>query len=129
MPSRCKGSSDRQVIIMGSFLSGLSSAVSALTRFVLGDANRSAVPIHPRDLKVRNFASPKPESAGDETDKSRLEILWRWEGSTRFQQEFELAVGENILVGMPSRERPAMSICPFRRRLIMMGHPWASSCW
>jgi len=55
---------------MRSFLSGLSSAVPTPTRFVVWDANRSTVPVHPLGLKVCYFTSSKPEAA-------RIDILLR----------------------------------------------------
>jgi hypothetical protein len=111
------------VVVVGGFLLGLSSAVSTLARFTLWDAKRSPVPVHPRSLKVCDLASAKPESACDETDEPRLEVLWRWKARTRFQQEFELAVGEDILMGMSSCERPPMTLGPSSRGLILMRHP------
>jgi hypothetical protein len=111
------------VVVVGGFLLGLSSAVSTLARFTLWDAKRSPVPVHPRSLKVCDLASAKPESACDETDEPRLEVLWCWKRRTSFQQEFELAVGEDIFVGVPSGERPPMAICPFSRRLVVVRHP------
>jgi hypothetical protein len=126
MPSGGKRSPDREVVVVSGFLLGLSSAVSALTRFMLGDAKRSPVPVHPRSLKVCDLASAKPESACDETDEPRLEVLWCWKRRTSFQQEFELAVGEDILVGVPSCERPPMAIRPSSRRLVVMRHPYSS---
>jgi hypothetical protein len=123
MPAGGKRSPDREVIVVGSFLSGLSSAVSTLARFMLRDAKRSPVPVHPRSLKVRNLASAKAESARDETDEPRLEVLWRWKARTRFQQEFEQAVGENFLVGVSSCERLPMTIDPSSRGLVVMRHP------
>jgi hypothetical protein len=85
MPARGKRSSDGEVVVVGGFLSGLSSAVPTLARFILGDAERSSVQIHLRGLKVHNLARPKPESTRDETDEPRLEVMWRWERLTRFQ--------------------------------------------
>jgi hypothetical protein len=123
MPARGKRSLDGEVVVVGGFLLCLSSAVSAPARFMLGDAKRSPVPVHPRSLKVRNLASAKPESPCDETDEPRLEVLWGWKAPTRFQQEFELAVGEDILVGMSSCERPPMTNGPSSRGLVVMRHP------
>jgi hypothetical protein len=105
------------------FLSGLSLAVSALARFVLWDPNGASVPVHPRALKVRNLASSKAESACHETNESCFKVIWRRKAWTRFQQEFELAVSEDILVGVPSRERPPMTISPFCFGLVVMRHP------
>jgi hypothetical protein len=85
MPARGKRSPDGEVVVVGGFLLGLPSAVSTLAWFMLRDAKRSPVPVHPRSLKVRNLASAKPESARDKTDEPCLEVLWRWERRTRFQ--------------------------------------------
>jgi hypothetical protein len=126
MPARAKRSPDGEAIVVGGFLLDLSSAVSALTRFILADARRSPVPAHPRSPKACDLASAKPESAHDETDEPRLEVLWCWKLVRRFQQEFELAVGEDILVGVPSCERPSMAIRPSSRRLVVTRHPYPS---
>ena len=123
MPPRRDGIRDGQIIVVGGLLSSLSSAVPTPTRLALWDANRSAVPVHPCGLKMCDLASAKPESACDETDESRLKIVWRWKACTRFQQEFELAVGEDILMGVSGRERPPMTIRPFSRGLVVMRHP------
>jgi hypothetical protein len=78
MPARAKRSADGEVVVVSGFLLGLSSAVSALTRFMLGDAKRSPVPVHPRRLKVRNLTSAKPESTREETNESCFEIVRCW---------------------------------------------------
>jgi hypothetical protein len=49
---------------------------------------------------MRDFTCPEPESPGGETDESRLEGVGLWQCRTRFQEEFELAVGEDIFVGV-----------------------------
>ena len=105
---------------MGSFLLGLTSAVPALARFVLGDTNRAAVPVHPCGLEVCNLPSTKPESACDETDESRFKIVWCWKGCACFQQEFELAVSKDIFVSMSSRECLAMPISPLSSKLLVV---------
>ncbi|MFB6206745.1 MAG: hypothetical protein ABEJ05_09505 [Haloglomus sp.] len=56
--------SDGQVVVVGSFLLGLSSAVSALTRLVLGNTDRSAVPVH-RTIKAEALTLEVGEEAGD----------------------------------------------------------------
>jgi hypothetical protein len=123
MPARGKRSPDGEVVVVGGLLLSLPSAVSALARFMLGDAKRSPVPVHPLSLKVGNLASAKPESPRDETDEPRLEVPWRWKCRTSFQQEFKLAVGEDILVGMSSCEGPPTTIGPSSRGLVVMRHP------
>jgi hypothetical protein len=123
MPPRRDGILNRQTIVVDGLLAGLASAVPALARFVLWDANRPAVPVYPRCLEMCDFASPKPESACDETNESRFEIVWRREGCARFQQQFELPVSEYILVGVPSRERLSMAVCPSRYGLVVVRHP------
>jgi hypothetical protein len=70
-----------------------------------------------------DFARSKPESACNETDESCFEIVWRWEPCTRFQQQLKLPVGKDILVGVSSRERPPMTICPFSCGLVVVRHP------
>jgi hypothetical protein len=69
---------------------------------VLWDTNRSAIPVHPRSLEVRDFTGAESESSRDETDEPRLEIIWLWECRTCFQEDLELAIGENVFVGVPS---------------------------
>ena len=107
---------------MGHFLFGLTSAVPALARFVLWNANCAAVPVYPRRLEVCNLPSTKPEPACDETDESRFKIVWCWKGCTCFQQELELAVSKDIFVSMSSCERLPMPVSPFISGLIVMRH-------
>jgi hypothetical protein len=79
VPPGRDGILDREIIIVGGLLPSLSSAVSTPAWFVLRNANRASVPVHPRGLEVGDFAGSKPESACDETDESRFEIVGRWE--------------------------------------------------
>jgi hypothetical protein len=123
MPPRRYSILDRQTTVVDSLLPGLAPTVPALARFVLWDANRPAVPVHPRCLEMCDFASPKPESSCDETDEPCFEIVWRREACARFQQQFELPVSEYILVRVPSCERPPMAICPFSCGLVVVRHP------
>jgi hypothetical protein len=77
MPARAKRSLDGEVVVVGGFVLCLSLAVSILAQVILSDTKRSLVPVHPRNLEVRDLASVEAESARDETDKSRLKPLWR----------------------------------------------------
>ena len=123
MPAGRDGDFDREVIIMGRFLSSLSSAVPTPTWFVLWDANHSTVPVHPLGLKVCYFTSAKPEAARNKTDKSCFKVVRRWKCRTRFQKEFELAIGEDIFMRVSGCEGPSMTVRTFSCRLVVVRHP------
>lgn len=89
---------------MDGFLPGPSWAVPTATRFVLWNANRASGPVHPRGLEAGDLTGPRSESACCETDESSFEIVRCWKPRTGVQREFELPVGEDIIVGVPGGE-------------------------
>lgn len=50
------------------------------------------------------------QAAGDQTDKPCLEVSGMRQGGTRLQQQFELAVSKDILVGVAGGECLAMPV-------------------
>ena len=78
MPPRGEGVLDGQLVGAGGFLSGLPSAVPTPTWLVLWDTDRSAIPVHPRGLEMRDFTGAEAESTSREANESRLEGVGLW---------------------------------------------------
>ena len=120
VPPRGEGVLDGQLVGASGFLSGLPSAVPTMTWLVLWHTDRSAIPVHPRGLEMRDFTGTDPESPGGETDESRLEVVRLRQCRTRFQEEFELAVGEDVFVGVSGGECLSVTCGPLGGRLVVM---------
>jgi hypothetical protein len=71
---------------------------------------------------MRDFTGAEAESTSREASESRLEGVGLWQCRTRLQEEFELAVAEDVFVGVSGGECLSVTGGPLGGRLVVMRH-------
>ena len=127
MPTRCDGGGFGELFTVIGFLAGLPLAIPTLTRLMLGNPDECAVPIDPSGSEVRDLPGPEAEAAPEQTDEPRLEATWGGQLPAGLQQEFELAVVQDILMGVTGGQRLAVPVRPFVIRRSRVVHPLLGS--